>query len=379
MRKVLCLLLIGAAFWGGSSSCTKKLVNDPVADSIYLGSIPFVMNNNATFSDFYAALQQTGWVDTLYDTGPYTVLLPNNDAYAGYYGNFTQQAGGLADYEAAEVRDGLTLSASVGYDLLKGRISLRSLPLGMNQEVLSVTGRTHYITRYLDAAGDTLSAVDGQPVISVDNPATNGLIQVVAGAVPYPNPYPTVLQQIQNDTNLTFFAAALQRAHLDTLLKGAGPFTVLAPVNGSFTNAYFSGGYNLGVNMSCLDSVLAADPVKLTNLLKYYILPGRFFLHDFIRQLANPTDTLPLTMLDGNVVKFTMSYYPYGSLPFLSQEMGTGTLQPTFAGNGNLLNGIYLAGIDDEYFFTTNSYNKDGADLTAQNGIVHTIEGALIQ
>lgn len=367
----------------GGSSCTKKLVNDPIADSIYLGSIPFVMNNNATFNDFYTALQTSGWLDTLYGKGPYTVILPNNDAYADYYGPFTNGTpGNFSSYEAAQIRNGLTLYNSVGYDIIKGLVSLRSLPLGMNQPLTSITGHTHYVTRYLSATADTMTTVDGQMVLSLDNPATNGLIQVVSGAVPYPDVFPTVLEQIQSDTSLTLFAAALQRTHLDTLLKGSNPYTVLAPINNVFGNlAYWSPSVGLGVpgvNFTSLDSILTEDPVKLSQYLKYYILPGRWYLNDFMRQLQSPTDTLSLTMLNGEVVKFTLNPYPYGTLPFLSQAPGGGTLEPVFYGTGNLLNGAMPVNSYAEYFFTIQSYYDNTDDMTAQNGILQTIQGVLI-
>jgi uncharacterized surface protein with fasciclin (FAS1) repeats len=381
-NRLLAAFLLPAilAVMAGGTSCTKKLVNNPIADSIYLGSLPFVINNNATFDQFYIALQTTGWLDTLYGKGPYTVLLPNDDAYLGYSEQSSNGTlGNFSYYEGAEVRNGLTLSNSVGYDIIKGSISLRSLPLGINQPLPSITGRTHYVTRYLSPTGDTVTAVDGQIVISLDNPATNGLIQVVAGAVPYPDVFPTVLEQIQSDTNLTFFAAALQRTHLDTLLEGPNPYTVLAPLNGSFTNLpYWYPNGIPGLHLVSLDSVLAADPIKLSQFIKYYILPGRYYLNDFMRPLQSLTDTLPLTMLNGEVVKFTMSTYYYGTLPFMAEAPGAGTLQPVFFGTGNLANGAMPADPDNEVPNTIQLYFENNSDLTAQNGVVQTIQGLLI-
>lgn len=374
-RAAFLLPVILAALANGTS-CTKKLVNDPIADSIYLGSLPFVINNNSTFSGFYATLQSTGWLDTLYGKGPYTVILPNDDAYLGYANG---APGNFATYEVAEMRNGLTLSNAVGYDIIKGLISLRSLPLGENQTLTSITGRTHYVTRYISAPGDTVTAVDGQIVISTDNPATNGLIQVVAGAVPYPDLFPTVLQQIQSDTSLTYFAAALQVTHLDTLLEGSNPYTVLAPVNETFEGiSYWAPNGIPGLHLYSLDSVLAADPVKLRQFMEYYILPGRYYLNDFMRQLKSATDTLPLTMLSGEVVKFTMNPYPYGTLPFMAEAPGAGTLQPVFYGNGNVPTGANPANAYAESIFTTQSYFENSVDLTAQNGVLHTIQGLLI-
>src|ERR1700761_8385624 len=91
----------------GGSSCTKKYVNDPVADSLYLDRLSFVLDNNPTYTNFYAALQQTGWLDTLSEPGPFTVLLPNNDAYNQGYG----ASGTLDQFIAQEVTVAAPLSA----------------------------------------------------------------------------------------------------------------------------------------------------------------------------------------------------------------------------------------------------------------------------
>jgi len=45
----------------------------------------------------------------------------------------------------------------------------------------------------------------------------------------------TVLDAIASDTSLTKFLAAVKATGMDATLKGAGPFTVLAPNDGAFT------------------------------------------------------------------------------------------------------------------------------------------------
>lgn len=366
-RKCLLGILAALAVLAGGNSCTKRYITDPVADSIYLGRIPYTIQNNYTYTNFYSALQQTGWLDTLYGPGPYTVLLANNDAYLDYYRSFTAgDVGTLGTYVAAQINNGMSLRASVGYDLVKGQVSFRSMPLGMNQVLTSVTGSPVFVTRYL-SGGDTLTTVDGEQVISEDNPATNGLIQVISTAVPNFVVYPTVMQQIESDTNLTYFATALHRCGLDTLLDGAGPYTVLAPYNGAFQSTY-NGSIP---NLSSLDSIGAADPVKLAAVLRYNILPGRYYVNDFMRLLT--TDTLNLTMLNGEAMKFTNTYYPYSPILFLG-----GYEQPTFNGNGNLLAGLAGATIYDESNFTQAYYYRNGGDLTTGNGVVQTTSGLLI-
>lgn len=355
--------LAGLVFIGGGYSCTKKYITDPVADSLYLGRLSYVMNDNASYTNFYSALKQTGWLDTLSAPGPFTVVLPNNDAYNAGYNPQIGQAGDLSYFIAGEVTAYLPLSAWVGYDLVRGAVKFRSLPLGMNQPLPTLTGQPLYVTRYLSGK-DTVTTVNGQRMVSLDNPATNGLIQVAAG-IPNIQVYPTVMQQIKSDTNLVYFAVALQRAHLDTLLMGPGPFTVLAPMSRLFA-AQATFGAKTSVNFSSIDSILTANPDSLRAILQYYILPGRYFINDFERQLAAPTDTLSLTMLNGDSVKFTNSA-GYGYFP---ESM---TAAPTFFGTGNLRQNLPSATIDEEQIGVLTSIQRNGADLPAANGVVHTI------
>ncbi len=64
---------------------------------------------------------------------------------------------------------------------------------------------------------------------------------------------------------LTTFVAALQKTTFVDTLKGPGPFTVFAPTDDAFDNLP-EGSVNR----------LLADPAKLTAILAYHIVPGRF-------------------------------------------------------------------------------------------------------
>jgi uncharacterized surface protein with fasciclin (FAS1) repeats len=216
-------------------------------------------------------------------------------------------------------------------------------------------GGNVYISRYLSGT-DTVTTVNGLQVISSDNPASNGLISVISGSIPNPQIYPTVLQVLQSDTGFSIFAAALQRTHLDTLLNGNGPFTVLAPRNSAFQP---------------VDSILVADPVWLGKLIRYHILPGRYFLNDFLRRQT--TDTLQLATMNGTALKFFAQQGGVTLFPI-------GPAAPAFYGNGNLQNGYnYPTGIFYALFCGPIScYNFNASDLPASNGVVHMISNVLI-
>jgi uncharacterized surface protein with fasciclin (FAS1) repeats len=363
---LLCILGV----WTSLPSCKKtNTATSATSDSVYYGRLQFVIQDNASFSYFTSGYQIGGWLDTLGQAGPYTLALPNNDAFAeGYSSSATQN---FSAFFASLSNDKSKLIPYLGNSILKGRVSFRSLPLGDNQPLPDLFGTNVYVTRYLSGS-DTMTTVDGQPVISMDNPATNGLIQVLTG-IPIPQIYPTVMQRIRSDSTMAFFAYALQRAHLDTLLEGNGPYTVFAPINIGLVNAS-SPPFAIGMNLSSLDSIAAADTARLRAFLSYYILPGRFFLNDLRRQMT--TDTLNLTMLNGEVMKFT-NYSTPGVFPIASYA-------PGFTGLGNLGNPLlsYFSQVCQIYTPTV----TNGADVLTLNyrdwpvgnGVVHTIIGALV-
>jgi uncharacterized surface protein with fasciclin (FAS1) repeats len=330
-------------------SCTRTVAGSG-QDSTYFGRLSFVIENNATFSQYYLALQQTGYGDTLSTPGPYTVMLPNDDAYKGYLA-FSSVGGNLSSFDWSI---GKPLAPYVAYDIVRGKIPLRQLPLGDNQPLVSIMGGTLYVSRYLSGT-DTMTTVNGLQVISPDNSGSNGLLNVISGCVPNPQIYPTVLQVLQSDTNFAAFVTALQRTHLDTLLNGNGPFTVLAPQNSA---------------LPPVDSILVADPVKLSQLVKYHILPGRYFKNDFQRRQT--TDTLKLATTNGE----TLGYFATGN----GSSFPSGQPAPAFYANGNVQNGIpYAVGIAGILFCGPigQCYIVNPSDLPAGNGVVHMISSVL--
>lgn len=344
-------------------ACTKTVHPANQYDSTYYGRLSFVIGNNATFSYYDSALTHTGLLDTLSQAGPFTLVVPNDDAFAGYIafgavGNLNSLLWGIGPQ---------ALSPYTDYDIIRGQYDFRSLPLENNMELPSIAGSKVYLTRYL-SGGDTVTTINGLPLISLDNAASNGTLDVLSASVPAPQIFPTVWQQLQADSNYAYFVAAAQRAHLDTLLSGSGVYTVLAPTNQAF-ESLGNLGLNVGVNTSTLDSILTADPVQLRQLIGYHILPGRYFLNDFIR-LQPSGDSLLLNTVNGG----TLSFFGLTGTPapFLA-----GTVTPTFYGNGNQgqAAGIYnqIAGCaGNSCYFTRNQ------DIPAGNGVIQMLSSVLI-
>ena len=71
---------------------------------------------------------------------------------------------------------------------------------------------------------------------------------------------------VTKDKRFTAFAAALQKAKLDSMLKGDQPLTIFAPTNTAFSK----------LEPKELEDLLA-DGQRLRGLLKYHIVQGTYF------------------------------------------------------------------------------------------------------
>jgi uncharacterized surface protein with fasciclin (FAS1) repeats len=95
-----------------------------------------------------------------------------------------------------------------------------------------------------------------------------------------------LLQRIKNNYDFSEFYSALLRVHLDTLLEGAGPYTVLLPDNVALQAQGISA-----------DSLQGMDSVQLRKLLLYHILPGNITYESVPQELDyvyHNMDSLPL-------------------------------------------------------------------------------------
>lgn len=327
MRWTIAILILATL-----PACTKQhgQTGGTVQDSTYFGRLSFVVQDNYTFGDYEAALVQTGYSDTLAQPGPFTILVPNNDAMTAAH--FIGQSNGV-DY-FLQVTDP-TLSQYVRYYILPGRHPFAGLPLGSNQMIRSLLGTPVYVTKYL-SGGDTVVTVNGSLVIAQDLPATNGLIEVLVG-VPEPQVSASLWVQIQQQATLTDFATAIQRAGLTSLFSRQDtPLTVLAPSNYAFTQLYTA--INQTESLATPDSILAADPSFLRDVVLNHVLRGTYFVNDFTR--ADTTrDSVHLSMYGGGTVLYK------GSGPTISQPFFfSGTLTQQYGQYYDPTLGAYVYG-----------------------------------
>jgi uncharacterized surface protein with fasciclin (FAS1) repeats len=370
----LTALLIVCGLWvlpackkGGSVSAST------VPDSVYFGRLPFVVQDNYTYSMYYAALVATGYSDTLgLSAGPYTILVPNNDA---------MKAGGFA-YSNNSVNYFLqatfpSLSQYVQYYILPGQHFLGSIPLGVNQRIPSLLGPPVYVTKYQSGA-DTVITVNGSIVTAYDLPATNGLIDVIS-SVPEPQTTASIWQRMEEDPSLSYFVAAVQRAGLQSLFEAQDTtLTVLAPSNFAFSQ--IDTLLYPADNLIVLDSILTADPVKLRGIVLEHVLGGMQFMNDLnVAAGLIPDDSLKLTTLGGGVLTYTdLNDYPLFVSNTYTQNLGqyfnttTGTFQYGFYGNPYLAQGSLYS----TYFYDMPSISFK--DRPTGNGILDVIGSVML-
>lgn len=142
----------------------------------------------------------------------------------------------------------------------------------------------------------------------------------------------TIADNAVNAPNLSQVVSLLQRANLVDTLRGAGPFTVLAPNNDAFTRVPAETMGRLGGNNDLLSKALT-----------YHVLPGRFTRADIVAAIRAGGGTASFNTVNGNPLRARME----GEIVVLE-------------GNNNSI----------AYF--------QQADVSASNGIVHVINGVLI-
>jgi len=131
-------------------------------------------------------------------------------------------------------------------------------------------------------------------------------------------PDPTITELAGNASNLSTLAGALGQAGLDDDLNGDGPFTVFAPSNTAFQQ--------IDVND------LTSDSDLLEEVLTYHVVQGEITASDI-------SDGQTVETLEGETLRFSVS-------------------------NGGV---------------QVNGANVTTADLQASNGVVHVIDGVLLE
>jgi uncharacterized surface protein with fasciclin (FAS1) repeats len=306
------------------------------------GDIVDIAAGDERFSTLVTAIQAAGLVDTLKGEGPFTVFAPTNDAFAALPEGALE--GLLADTQA--LRNVLLYHVVPGRVMAADVVQLTSattvlgppLAIRVDGDVVRVNNATIVITdieatngvihvidavlmppaddaqTYIVRRGDTLFRIaqrllgNGRrfPEIVAATNARHAIDPSYANitnpnrifvnwklALPAPPP-PDVVDVAAGDGRFSTLVTALQSAGLADTLRGAGPFTILAPTDDAFA----------ALPEGTVAALLQNIPT-LTNILLYHVLPGRFLAADVVQLSEAPTAlqgrNVSIRVEDGNV------------------------------------------------------------------------------
>ena len=215
------------------------------------------------FNTLATALTAAGLVDALKGTGPFTVFAPTDAAFAKLPKGTLER---LLDPKAKSM-----LTDILSYHVVSGSVKA--------EQVLKLKTATTLNGQRLDIMVDDRGvSIDGVRVTKTDILCSNGVIHVI-DAVLMPEMKTLVGVADQAGMFKTLLAAA-KAAGLATALEGEGPFTILAPTDEAFAK----------LPAGTLESLLKPEnKEKLANILKYHVIPGRFYADQVIKLEHAPT------------------------------------------------------------------------------------------
>jgi uncharacterized surface protein with fasciclin (FAS1) repeats len=322
------------AFLTGCSKDDTPASTEPVNRN----RIAYIIEDNFNFTTCRSMIEFTRQADRLRSDTVFTFLAPDNTA-------FMLQGISMVPYFSFS-DDWFRIAA--GNMLLPGAHSLRALPLGENQPLLTATGNNVYVSRY-KSGSDTITRINGAKVAVADISAANGLIQSMMEVV-QAETKKDLAGMLLSDTSLTLFTQALQHSGLMTMLK-TGEYTLLAPHNSVLRS---KGEVLPGIDLSSSLSILSTDPAALAILLKYHIIPGRYFL-DGIHRAAIASGDASVATLHSAAITIGGNMDNYNSTTFLGSQ-------------NSVAAGIY------RLYSAQNNF----ANFPAGNGVVHVINQVLI-
>ncbi len=231
------IFLIGLTFL--FFSCKNE---DPIprTDSLSLYQI---FSEDPNFALMREAMAQTDWADTLKGSGRFTVMAPSDKEF---------QSMGIDQYEDLQPGEWDSLLL---YHILPGEYELEQL-----EGIVPTLLEDYYISV---SSEEETKVINGQAgILAADIQASNGWIHAL-DAVLSPSTYSVLEVSASNDFSI--FVEAVQRAGLDELLSGKGPFTIFVPSDEAF-QVYFDSN-----NMSKEDWFGAQG---LADFLLYFMVDG---------------------------------------------------------------------------------------------------------
>lgn len=193
-------------------------------------SIAGIASRTSEFSSLVAALDKAGLVQTLSQSGSYTVFAPTNAAFATFLAD-----NGFANLDAVP-------TPALKEILLNHVVAGTNLSTGLSTGYVKTLGKgsastTNTLSMYINTSnGVRLNGVSS--VTLADIVASNGVIHRVDAVIGLP----TVVTHAAANANFSTLVSVLDAQGLVSTLDGttSSPFTVFAPLNSAFDTATLS-------------------------------------------------------------------------------------------------------------------------------------------
>jgi uncharacterized surface protein with fasciclin (FAS1) repeats len=268
------------------SACTKTYstaTDGSLAQQRPSQSLLDYLKNNYAFSIFYAGLRKTGLDKQIDGNTKFTLLLPDNDAFARV--NITQDS--LLRMDTAYLRKW------IGFHIVQGDIGFDSVPQAGDNAFFSILGQKIFLSKPITQTPQSTRVLyaNGTNINSFDIQAANGYIQVLN--TPLNAPVEGNLQDFI-DAHLdqfSLFKASLQQCKLWDRLKSdtGSPLTIFAPVNDAFQNiGVYDPEVGYAVYNITADTIATWDGAAMPkDIFGIYVFPGRIFTGDLVGVSVN--------------------------------------------------------------------------------------------
>ena len=303
-----CLLLAFVLFLGmGCSEDSTPMGSDGP-------SLNEVIASDPKYSAMEAAMDRANLGPTLEGRGPYTVLVPTNEAFE----DFLSERGATTLSEIPTIE----LSRILLPHIIQGRLRGGEITAGYIQTLAIEPNSSNSVTLYVNER----TGINGRALLEeIDIEASNGSIHRIDAVLPYPN----LLTHLNANTEFALFfeGISLVGDSLQSLLENERPFTVFAPDNQAMLDFLANSDF---------EDLTQIPRDSLFNILSVHIVPGQNLLS----------------------TRFT-------------NNLGLNTLSP----DGVILT---LVNVADEFLLTADRKQNipiELVNLQAANGVIHLIKG----
>jgi len=220
-----------------------------------------VQQNNKTLSTLGDLLEATGLDESILadvTAGPLTLLAPTDEAF---------EESSLLNSKYLEPQWNDFLAAVLKFHVLQGKAlmaadlepaSPKKVPTWLPGKVVTATRSELLEDRMILSNDDDMQVVTSR---KIGGNASNGVLHFVDGVLLPPNMQESLLEQMENNPELSMFLDYATRLNLTDTLEQEGPMTLLIPTNEAFET----------IPPFLLKRL---DDEALTQILKYHMLPG---------------------------------------------------------------------------------------------------------